>query len=82
MLQSIIEAFEGEDIVALCGLDDAIMGFDEKDRRLVYSVTKILGILQSQGMTEDEALEYYEYNILCLHIGDRTPILCNDTFEQ
>lgn len=75
-----IEELIGDDQEMLFwdGLDDAIIGFCDKTMRCIYSVTKIQEELVKQGMTEDEAVEFYEYNIACSYIGDKTPIMCND----
>ena len=75
-----IEELIGDDQEMLFwdGLDDAIIGFDADTMRCIYSVSKIQEELVKQGMTEDEAVEFYEYNIACSYIGEQTPILCND----
>jgi hypothetical protein len=45
--------------------------------RLIYSRTKILEILQ-KDMSEEDALEYAEFNIFCAYVGEQTPIICLD----
>jgi len=58
------------------GLDEAVLGYDGDLFKLIYSVDKILEILQEdQGMSYDEAVDYYCYNIECIYIGEQTPIL-------
>lgn len=58
------------------GLDEAVLGYDGDLFKLIYSVDKILEILQEdQGMSYDEAVDYYCYNIDCLYAGEQTPIL-------
>lgn len=67
---------ELETAIVLDGLDEAILGYDGDLFKLIYSVDKILEILQEdQGMTYDEAVDYYCYNIECLYAGEQTPIL-------
>jgi hypothetical protein len=67
-----------EDVVLLSGLDDAIVGITEEFggiSRILYSRYKIIEILQDRdGMTEDEAFEFYDYNILGLHVSECNPI--------
>lgn len=41
---------------------------------LVYDKNGIITELISDGMSYDEALEYYEYNILGAYWGDKTPL--------
>jgi hypothetical protein len=56
------------------GLDDALAGFDTQGRA-VYFVNDILGILMARdGMTEEEAQEFFDFNIACAYVGEYTPI--------
>jgi len=58
------------------GLDEAVLGYDADLFKIIYSADKILEILQEdQGMSYDEAVDYYCYNIECIYIGEQTPIL-------
>ena len=62
------------------GFDDAIIGVDESTMRLIYSVSKCIDILMMY-MSEDEAMEYFNFNVSGSYVGDKTPILCFDYFE-
>ena len=58
------------------GFDEAIIGWGERfhDTFVVYDLVKLMEILiVRDGMTEDEAKEYYEFNILGAWVGDETP---------
>ena len=55
----------------------AIIGQSDLDDRIVYSVNKIIDIL-SEDMTRKEAIEFYEYNILGIYVGEMTPIYVSD----
>ena len=56
------------------GLDDALAGYDSRGRA-VYHIEEILGILVVRdGMTEEDALEYFNFNIECAYIGQYTPV--------
>ena len=57
--------------------EQAIIGQDDASLRVVYSVDKIIGIL-SEEMSEEEAREFYEYNILGAYMGEMTPIYVNE----
>lgn len=66
-----------EGAVILSDLDTAIIGIveDFNGRRILYSKTKILNILMVRdGMTMDEAEEFYDYNILGLYAGEQNPV--------
>jgi hypothetical protein len=56
------------------GFDDAIIGFDEVGRRLVYDMDKVIDILVIDGMTYDEAVKFYDFEILDAYFGEGTPI--------
>jgi hypothetical protein len=58
------------------GFDDAILGVAERvgmEAVVAYSTPKIIEIL-SRDMTEEEAVEYFEFNILGAYVGERTPV--------
>ena len=56
------------------GLDEVIIGTSTKDLA-VYDVYKIIAILVARdGMTEEEALEFFEFNIDGSYMGEQTPI--------
>lgn len=63
-----------EGAVMLDGLEGAIVGIVEefgKERRLLYSKSKILSIFCERDlMTWSEAEEYYDYNVLGLYAGE------------
>jgi hypothetical protein len=70
----------GEDSEALLadGLDDAIIGVAERINLgpvVAYDVDKVVEILMERdGMTDEEALEYFYYNIQGAWMGEGTPI--------
>lgn len=57
------ETIPDEDFLTTDGFDEAILGYDSKNLRVVYSVSKCIDILIKQGMTEEEAFEYFYFNI-------------------
>ncbi len=64
------------DLLFADGFDDAILGVAERigmEAVVAYSTPKIIEIL-SRDMTEEEAVEYFEFNILGAYVGERTPI--------
>ena len=73
-----------EGAIILDGLDEAIMGIAEEfgnGYRIVYSKSKIFSILMNRdGMTEEESIEFYEYNILGLYASPQNAIFFEDTY--
>lgn len=58
------------------GFDDAILGVSERfgsEPIVCYDKRKVLKKLEEDGMTEEEAMEYFEYNIIGAYVGDKTP---------
>jgi len=64
-------------------LDEAVVGLATQatgEPLLVYDYVKIVEIFMRDGMTEEEAQEYADYNVVGLNLGDRTPLImtpCN-----
>ena len=56
------------------GLDESILGIDTKGR-VVYSVNKIVEtFMERDGMTNEEAIEFFDFNVDGAHVGEYTPI--------
>jgi hypothetical protein len=76
---------EVEGAVLLTGLEDAIIGIVEEfgnGKRVLYSKNKIIWKLCSMdGMTLEEAHEYYDYNILGLHAGEQNAVFLDMEIE-
>jgi len=79
MLDKILEWYPEEDILKADGFDDAIIGVDDTlgNIRLIYSVSKCIEVL-SKEMSEEEAIEYFDYNVKGSYVGEKTPIWCID----
>lgn len=80
LLNSIVETYPEESILKADGFDEAILGIDEEGFRLIYSISKVLSILVADGMTEEDALEYFSFNIRGAYVGEKTPIWCDDVY--
>lgn len=70
---------EQEELVILMnGFDDAIIGIVTgfgSERRVCYDYHKVIDILvKRDGMTEEEAVEFHEYNQLGAYVGEQTPV--------
>lgn len=71
-----LDEYEIEGAIILEGFDDCIIGITEEfglGPRILYSKENIINKL-SKEMTEDEAFEYYEFNILGGYFGEQNPI--------
>ncbi len=80
MRDDIIELYGDHDEEGLLfadGFDDAIIGICPNSFRVVYSRSKCIKILMKY-MTEEDAVEYAEYNTFNAYVGERTPIWVDD----
>ena len=75
ILEWIDENFEV--IVYPSGFEDCIVGVGERfggPPLAVLDVEKMLTQMEREGMTREEAIEYFEYNILGAHVGAENPV--------
>ena len=67
-----------DDTILVDGLDDALLGYDTKSRA-IYSVIKIIQIfMERDGMDENTAREWFDYNVEQAYLGEYTPIYLYD----
>lgn len=66
------------DLLWADGLLNAVIGIATRAdgmRVVCYSIEKIIEVfMKRDGMTEEEAYEFYEFNVACAWVGDKTPI--------
>lgn len=69
-----------ENAVVLDGFDDCIIGVAEifgDEGRITYSVKKIIQKLM-QDMSQDDAYEYYYYNMVGGYFAEQNPVFLRD----
>jgi hypothetical protein len=68
---------EKHELIKVDGHDNAYIGvgtcFGEMDR-LVYDIDTIINNLKEDGMTDEEAQEYFDYNIADAYVGEKMPV--------
>ena len=67
---------EEDNVIMYDDLDDAIIGVSRRFGRgpiIAYDVQKCLAIYMKQGMTYEEAVEYFDFNVIGMWVGDGTP---------
>ena len=63
------------------GLEEALIGTGRQftQELMVYSVEKVLEILMTRdGMSYEDAREFYEFNIVGAYVGAGTPVFVED----
>lgn len=74
-LNEIIERYPDTEILKADGFDDAIIGIEERSGRLVYDIDLMIHILiKDEEMSEEDAIEYLDYNVIGAYVGEQTPI--------
>ena len=66
-----------EEALVADGFDDAIIGVAERcsqDPLVVYSINACIDILISRGMSEEDALDYFNFNVVGAWMGEGTPL--------
>jgi hypothetical protein len=73
-----------ESVLLADGLEEAFIGIGYQFHTpiAIYSKSKAIQCLINQGMDEEQALEYYDYNIAGSYLGDNTPIFLEDEDHQ
>jgi len=67
------------------GFDDAIIGIGSRCGKpdiIVYDVNKCIKILINQNMTEEEARDYFEFNVVGAWVGEETPIFVREIDDR
>lgn len=77
-IDDILES-RGESVLLADGFDDAFIGVSQRINEpllAVYSYDKMVEVLVVRdGMTEDEACEYIDFNVVGAWVGEQTPII-------
>lgn len=76
----ILEEYTEHTFLFLDGFDSCIIGVcfaSIEAPRVIYSVEAVLNELTAGGLTYEEALEHFEFNIFGAHVGDQTPIFAH-----
>lgn len=74
---------DGQEIILLDGFSQALVGYGRQYTRppvAVYSESAIIEVIMSRdGLCVEDAIEYFDYNIRGMWVGDQTPLILEDT---
>lgn len=72
-----------ESLLFMDGFDEAILGVADNFREpvVVYYRKKCIEILCKE-MDYMDAVEYFDFNVAGAYVGEQTPIIINDDFEE
>ena len=66
------------------GFDNCILGSVtiNDEEVLAYDIAKMIQTLMSEGLTEEDAIDHFEFNIACAYVGEDTPIYIDTNWEE
>lgn len=71
-----------DEFVAIDGMAGACVGFSE-DARLIYDYDKMVEIIMEKwGLSQEEAVDYVDYNIVSMCSGEKMPIVMNTFYRD
>lgn len=83
-IDDILEQWPDAEILKADGYDDCILGYEYEwtgNIRLIYSVKAILNkLVVEDELSEEDAIEHFEFNMRGGYVGEQTPIWCQDDF--
>jgi hypothetical protein len=80
-LEQIFELYPDDTFVKVDGFDDAVIGVDACNTRLVYDVSLMIECLVKEGMEVDDAIDHFEYNVVrSIPYIENAPVLVNTDF--
>ncbi len=80
----ILDMYPDYEFMFADGFDEAIVGVTERfgsELVVCYDKEKVYNKLIKDGMTREEAVEYFEYNIIGAYVGEQTPAFI-DTIDS
>jgi hypothetical protein len=74
----------GQSSLLADGLEQAFLGLGYQFNKplAIYSKSKTLEALMAEGMDEEQAQEYFRYNIADAYVGESTPVFLEDDDDK
>jgi hypothetical protein len=82
-LEQILEMYPDVEFLKADGFDKAVIGVDVKNYRLIYDYYLAIKVLiEDDGMTEEDAIEHFDFNVLgSLRDDSEYPIFIMTDFD-
>lgn len=82
-LEKLTSDYPDHEFLVADGFDDAIIGVEVTSGRVVYDSGIMIEILvRNQEMTEEDAIEFIDYNVVNAFVGEKTPIFINTLEDE
>tara|TARA_R100001443_G_scaffold16242_1_gene26170 strand:+ start:254 stop:505 length:252 start_codon:yes stop_codon:yes gene_type:complete len=74
--EMLMEELTDNECLVADGFDSALIGISEGMNPVaIYDVDKCIQVLmEDEGMTDEEALDYFYYNTVGAYVGEKTPL--------
>ena len=77
-IEIIQEMYPDEELLVADGFDDAIIGYSDELKKVIYSLNACVDILMANhGLQYDEAIEFFVFSVQGSFIGDESPLFIN-----
>lgn len=73
-MDKLLDLFPEMEFFKADGFDEAIIGMEPNTGKVIYDIDIMAQVLVDEGLSETEALEYLDYNVLNAYVGELTPI--------
>ena len=73
-IDKLMEMYPDLEFLQADGFDDAIIGVEPLSGKVIYDIDKMVHVLNEEGLSTEEAIEYLDYNVLNAYVGEQTPI--------
>ena len=81
--EELMEIYDG--CLMADGFEEALIGFGTRFNNpvTVYDLNKCIDVLVDRdGMSQEEAMEYMDFNVLGAYVGEETPIFLGDYVNE
>jgi hypothetical protein len=73
-IDKLMEMYPDLEFLQADGFDDAIIGVEPLSGKVIYNIDRMVQVLNEEGLSTEEAIEYLDYNVLNAYVGEQTPI--------
>tara|TARA_R110001632_G_scaffold145566_2_gene262326 strand:- start:69 stop:317 length:249 start_codon:yes stop_codon:yes gene_type:complete len=73
-IEKIKEQFPDLEVLQADGFDHAIIGLEPLSGKLIYDINKMIDVLLEEGLSEIDAIDHLEFNVINAYVGEQTPI--------
>ena len=83
-MEQLLDLLGNEDEILLAdGFNEALIGHAAgMEPRAVYDYDRCIDVLVEDGMTYEEAMEYFEFNTVGAYVGEQTPVFVQQIDDE